>query len=216
MATIFNTTMDNVRNVFETMCRDVIADKLRGKRVFEFDTFTNMDENFNKAFFDGGSSWIEGGMTKRQAQQKMLSDPLPADEVVFYGNALRLERIRDNIANKSPLSWPTLSNFQCRANSVMCCYADYDTAVSSSNTDVCFVDYSRATHSHHIRGGLGLFPDDQEGVYCHGFAWGEGSIEEELKGNLLFMGDVYVNVLKRGMKRNVVGEEMDVCVIRLC
>jgi hypothetical protein len=54
--------------------------------------------------------------------------------------------------------------------------------------------------------GYGLYPSDQEGVYCHGFAWGEGSTEEELKGNLLFMGDVYENVLKRGMKKNVVGK----------
>jgi hypothetical protein len=54
--------------------------------------------------------------------------------------------------------------------------------------------------------GYGLYPSDQEGVYCHGFAWGEGSIEEELKGNLLFMGDVYEKVLKRGMKKNVVGK----------
>ena len=216
MAVLNVGSIHDAKAKFDEMCQEAIWDRMKRVPEFEFDKVTNMDRNFNKAFFDGGSSWIDGGMPIRKAKA-LLQNPqhdLGASDN-FHGNSKRIKNIYENVAKKRPISWPdNLENFDgCAANSAMCCWVDHETTQDvgyKSNTDLCYVDYTRAPSSSFVKTGLGLFGESEE-VFCHGFAWEEGSIDDAFKGNLLFLSEVHENMHNRGHSKNVVGKLLITC-----
>ena len=163
------------------------------------------------AFFDGGSSWIDGGMPARKAQVLQNLPPALSSSASskFRGNSQRLNSIFQRVAHKRPISWPdNIENFRhCAANAAMCCWVDHDELLGTQyarNTDLCYVDYSRAQSSSHMEVGLGLFGGMQD-AYCHGFAWESGSLGDLFKGNLLFLSEIYDNMHNKGLSKNVAG-----------
>ena len=195
---------------FDQMCQEAIRFRMGRAKEFEFEGVTNMDHNFNKAFFDGGSSWIDGGLPIRKAKAQLQD---PSNDLVassnFRGNSQRIKQIHQNVAQKRPISWPdNLENFDgCAANSAMCCWVDHAITQDvqyKSNTDLCYVDFARAPSSSHAKSGVGLFSKSEE-VFCHGFAWEEGSIDDAFKGNLLFLSEIHENMHNRGHSKNIAG-----------
>ena len=166
------------------------------------------------AFFDGGSSWIDGGMPARKAQAPKNLDLSTGASSKFRGNLKRINSIANKVAYKRPISWPeSIENFQhCDANAAMCCWVDHDETrdgqYHARNTDLCYVDYARAPSSSHMEVGLGLFGGMGD-AYCHGFAWESGGLDDLFKGNLLFLSEIYNNMHNRGLSKNVAGERND-------
>jgi hypothetical protein len=214
----------DAKTKFDELCHQAITNQMQRRSVFDFNDVTDMDHDFNKAFFDGGSSWIDGSMTARQAEQ--LQTILPIVPIVpeeastnFHGNSKRIRSIHQNVARKRPISWPdNIQNFNtCQANSAMCCWVDHDETRDlryQRNTDLCYVDYSRAPSSSHVEAGLGLFGGLQD-AFCHGFAWGEGSIDDQFKGNLLFLSEIHENMYIQGLSKNVAGKTCNVASVSL-
>lgn len=211
MAMLNVDTVNNAKKALDRLCNDVLISSMKGRAVFEFESFSNMDHDFNKAFFDGRSSWNEGGMSFNQAQtlsQRPLND-LGGASTNFRGNSKRISSIARDVALKRTISWPdTYENFdECAANSAMCCWVDHDESQDDyyqKNTDLCYVDYSRAPSSSHVERGLAIFKGS-ENAFCHGFAWENDSLNDMFKGNLLFLSEIYENMHNRGLARSVPG-----------
>lgn len=134
----------------------------------------------------------------------------------FHGDSRRINAIVQKVAHERQISWPdSIENFRhCAANAAMCCWVDHDETRGvqyARNTDLCYVDYSRATSSSHMETGLGLFGGMQD-AFCHGFAWDEDSLDDLFKGNLLFLSEVYDNMHNKGLSKNVAGEMTRVSV----
>lgn len=211
MAMLNVDTTENAKKSFDLLCKDALLSSMEGRAAFEFDRFSNMDHDFNKAFFDGGSSWNDGGMSLKQALTSNENSPssLNGASLNFRGDSGRLSFVAQNIARKRPISWPgQVENFYgCAANSAMCCWVEHDESQDErykKNTDLCYVDYSRAPLSSHMESGLGIF-SGLEHSFCHGFAWENGSLDDLFKGNLLFLSEIYENMHNRGLSKNVPG-----------
>lgn len=208
MAVLNTPSIQDAKAKFDEMCRDTIKDIMERRPTFDFNRFSNMDRNFNKAFFDGGSSWIDGGVPAHKANIPQNSNTMTSSN--FKGKSDRIHSIYQNVAKRRPMSWPdNLDNFHdCAANAAMCCWVKHDSTQDARyhrNTDICYVDYSRAPSSSHMDSGIGLF-GGMQGAYCHGFAWEDGSIDDLLKGNLLFASEIVENMKVRGLSKNVPGE----------
>jgi hypothetical protein len=208
----------DAKSIVDALCVDAIL-QFASKRVeFEFERFSLMDQDFNKAFFDGGSSWNEGGKHINRGGQQLSAGSVQGSDK-FRGNADRIESINTHVALKRPMSWPdNLENFaQCSLQSAMCCWVDHDEAQDAyykKNTDLCYVDFSRAPSSSHISSGYSIFDGDED-AFCHGFAWDDGSVADVFKGNLLFHKEIYDHMHKKGLSRNVPGAPMCGCVDKM-
>jgi hypothetical protein len=111
------------------------------------------------------------------------------------------------------MTWPdNYENFeQCHLNAAMCCWVDHDPTQDAhfhKNTEVCYVDNTRAPSSNHIDAGVSLYGgiNGHEAAFCHGFAWEDGSLDDAFKGNLLFLSEIYENMHNHGLSNNVPGE----------
>eukprot|EP00804_Cyclotella_cryptica_P026157 CCRYP_013045-RA/>CCRYP_013045-RA protein AED:0.08 eAED:0.08 QI:177/0.92/0.64/1/0.92/0.85/14/257/1181 len=214
-------TVNDAKKTLDRLCNDALVPNMKGRAVFEFDSFSNMDYDFNKAFFDGRSSWNYGGMTFKQAQ-KAKNNPITNSGGAsnkFHGNSKRISFIAQNVAGIRTISWPdNFENFdRCATNSAMCCWVDHDESQDDhykKNTDICYVDYSRAPLSSHIHSGMGIF-DGSENAFCHGFAWEDDSLNDVFKGNLLFLSEIYENMHNRGLSKSLPGAPMCGCVEKM-
>jgi hypothetical protein len=208
-------TVAEARVTVEQMCKSAVRNTLNGRKIFNFHRFSDMDYDFNKAFFDGGSSWNDGGASLQKPERWTWSHPDPftyGASNAFRGNARRVHYTAHHFARSRPMSWPDeFENFNgCVANSAMCCWVDHDETRDAykKNTDLCYVDH-RATSSNHMKSGLGLFLGS-ENAFCHGFAWEDGSLDDLLKGNLLFLSEIYGNMHTQGLSKNVPGKNKGV------
>ena len=197
----------------DEMCKEAITTALTKKDPFIFDRFSGMDHDFNKAFFDGQSSWNDGGMTIKQAQKQPPPDNDDGVSAEWRGNSKAIVDIFQRHANKRQLAWPNdYENFaDCQLNAAMCCWVDFDDMQDSeyhNNTEICYVDNERAPSSNHINAGFSLYGDihGQEGAFCHGFAWENGSLDDMFKGNNLFLSEIYENMHNKGLRNNVPGK----------
>lgn len=208
MAVLKTSSIHDAKAKLAEMCQNAVKVVIQRKPTFDFNKFSNMDGDFNKAFFDGGSSWIDGGVPAHKAKEPKNSVMSSSNN--FKGKSERIQSIYQNVAMRRQMSWPdNLDNFHnCAANAAMCCWVKYDSTQEAryhTNTDICYVDYSRAPSSTHMNSGIGLFGGMQS-AYCHGFAWEEGSADDLLKGNLLFASEIVENMKVRGLSKNVPGE----------
>ena len=197
----------------DEMCKEAITTALTKKDPFVFDRFSGMDHDFNKAFFDGQSSWNDGGMTIKQAQKQPPPNNDDGVSAEWRGNSKAIVDIFERHANKRQLAWPNdYENFaDCQLNAAMCCWVDFDDMQDSeyhNNTEICYVDNERAPSSNHINAGFSLYGDihGQEGAFCHGFAWENGSLDDMFKGNNLFLSEIYENMHNKGLRNNVPGK----------
>eukprot|EP00956_Cyclotella_meneghiniana_P032326 scaffold88288_cov62-Cyclotella_meneghiniana.AAC.3 len=209
------------RVIVDEMCKDAILAALTKKSPFEFDRFSGMDHDFNKAFFDGQSSWNDGGMTKKQANKPPKDDDGEASDE-WQGNSKAVSDIYERHADRRQMTWPdAYENFQdCQLNAAMCCWVDYDASLGPefhNNTEICYVDNERAPSSNHINAGFSLYGDihGHEEAFCHGFAWESDSLDDYFKGNLLFLSEVYDNMHTAGLSNNVPGAPMCGCIEKM-
>lgn len=203
---------DEASRKIENMCLDAVEEKIRSSVDFGF--ITQMDDAYNKEFFDGRTYWNEGG-------DKLRKKPKPDVPGVFRGNAKRVDTIDRKVATKRVIQWPDhLANFQnCELNSAMCCWSNVGMAQpppggKSNNTDVCLVDLSKSSTSNHMDGGFTIFEGAEEGdVYCHGMAWENNPAgwNHWFKGNVLF--DMSLREMRhQGHTRNIAGSPMCGCI----
>lgn len=201
----------DARLMIENMCKDAILLALTKAGPFVFDRFSGMDHDFNKAFFDGQSSWNDGGMTIKQSMRPPPSfDGGASDE--WQGNSKAIVDIYNRHSQRRQMTWPdNYENFEnCELNAAMCCWVDHDATLDSeyhNNTEVCFVDNERAPSSNHINAGFSIYGElhGVEDAFCHGFAWESGSLDDFFKGNHLFMSEIYENMHNKGLTNNVPG-----------
>ena len=209
----------DARTMIDEMCKDAILFALTKSGPFVFDRFSGMDHDFNKAFFDGQSSWNDGGMTIKQTNR-----PPPAFEAgasdEWRGKSKAVVDIFDRHAVRREMTWPGgYENFQdCQLNAVMCCWVDHDVTQDfnyHNNTEICYVDNERAPSSNHINAGLSLYGGihGKAEAFCHGFAWESGSLDDTFKGNHLFMAEIYENMHNKGLSNNVPGKTRSPCSV---
>jgi hypothetical protein len=218
IALLYATDEDHARSIVDDLCADAIRDQVFSKDPFDFDRFSGHDHEFNKAFFDGQSSWNDGGMTWKKA---LLNPPTSngdaSDE--FHGSSKIVSDIYDMHAMKRQMTWPDqYENFEeCNLNVAMCCWVDHDATLDPrfvKNTDICYVDNTRAPSSNHIDAGFSIYggANGNEDTFCHGFAWEDGSLDDTFKGNLLFISEIYENMHNHGLSNNVPGAPMCGCL----
>ena len=225
---IFGTNSeDEVRDRVQAMC----VEAMEAKEASDFRTFsaiTKESDVFDKAYFDGGTYYNEGREGDDDAGIKV--DQFwagPKDRIVsaYYSAA------RYNTGIQFPSD---ISNFEnCEIRAAMCCWtqdrqADDDNgncatpyeencvdADPADNTDICYVDMSRAPESSRTERGFAIFADEAEGdAHCHGFAWDtdETDVSAFHKGANLFYVSMYDHLSQRGYVRNVPGSPMCGCV----
>ena len=213
MAVLNTVSVHEAEAKFDELCQDGIKDMMQQRRIFDLYRFSNKDSY--KAFFDGRSSWIDGGTAAYQVSdpQDYSNSSVTLDD--FEGNSDHIQSIYQHVAKRRPMSWPEhLDNFHnCSANTAMCCWIEHNSTRNTTyhrNTDICYVEYSRAPSSSHVESGIGLFGEIQDGAYCHGFAWEDGSIDDLYKGNLLFAGEIAENMNVHGLSKNIPGTSITV------
>jgi len=151
-----------------------------------------------------------------------------------------VEDFYDTMASDTHLAWPgDLPNFDldtCEIGAAMCCWPQdrqandnngncnkqYDVNCvdkdPADNTDLCYVDMSRAPSFNKETAGFMTFPGDDNGgegaIHCHGFAWAEddGDPSSRYKANNLFYVSMYDHMLQRGYVRNIPGSPMCGCI----
>ncbi|KAL3778345.1 hypothetical protein HJC23_013805 [Cyclotella cryptica] len=214
----------DARSAVEELCTNAIMEKLGPRGSFDFDLFSGMDHEFNKAFFDGQSAWNDGGAKwngKSVAEpQALVSNGEASPE--FHGRSKTILSVKNRHATTRQMTWPdNYENFaQCDLNAAMCCWVDHDPAQEvhfQKNTDICYVDNTRAPSSNHIDAGVALYGgiNGLETAFCHGFAWEEGSLDDVFKGNLLFLSEIYENMHNHGLSNNVPGAPMCGCIEKM-
>lgn len=167
-----------------------------------FEVITGKHFQFSDEFFDGGNSWNY------------------ENEANIDVN--RIEVVHNEISDANrPISMPNVHNFKnCELRAAMCCYvanrkseeADADPV---DNSDACYMDFSRAQESNHVRDGYSIYGNGVEGnLNCHGFAWGadEGHVDNALKGNSLFQVAMYDSLYTNGLSEELPGAPMCGCV----
>mmetsp|Transcript_25480 Transcript_25480/g.37382 ORF Transcript_25480/g.37382 Transcript_25480/m.37382 type:complete len:498 (+) Transcript_25480:37-1530(+) len=192
-----------------------------------FSFITGQGHVFDKEYFDGGTYYNDQRESTDDYEitiNRLATDP---------GD--RIQDIFQNQAQSNGFIWPSdLTNFEgCTLNAAMCCWVQdrqagdnngncatpYDEncvdADPADNTDICYVDMSRAPASSRTSDGFSLFEGEEEGdSHCHGFAWDKDPSDESalFKGNNLFYVSFYDHLQQRGYVRNVPGAPMCGCV----
>ena len=204
------------------------------KEKDDFVTFSDLTQEhnvFDKAYFDGGTYFNEGRETKDDSGitvDQFYAGPKDRIVAAYYARALY----------NTGIQLPTdISNFEnCEIRAAMCCWTQdrqanddngncaepYDEncvdADPADNTDVCYVDMSRAPESSRTQEGFSVFEGESEGdAHCHGFAWDTDANDVSAfhKGANLFYVSMYDHLSQRGYVRNVPGSPMCGCVEKM-
>ena len=187
--------------------------------------------DFTQLYYNGGTYWNEEVETKLETGQTThrLKD-----------DAQTVEDFYDTMASDTHVAWPgDLPNFDletCQIGAAMCCWPQDRQANDNNgncakqyddncvdkdpgdNTDLCYVDMSRAPLFNKGTAGFMTFPGDNndgEGaIHCHGFAWADddGDPSSRYKANNLFYVSMYDHMLQRGYVRNIPGAPMCGCI----
>jgi hypothetical protein len=226
---------DAARTTIEEVCAS--AEDAEEANAMSFEDILSEGNQFQKEFFDG-NKWPN--------DQRQTKDNHGVVKNVLEHEAYRILETYEGAAQKKIIAWPgSLPNFQyvdpatdeiqgCALTAAMCCWiqdrqvdgagdcdAEHDEncvdADPEGNTDVCYVDMSRAQQSNHVAAGFAIFDGagNEEGkAYCHGFAWSadENNASHRYKGNALFHVAMYENLYTNGYARNVPGAPMCGCM----
>eukprot|EP00592_Proboscia_alata_P000690 CAMPEP_0194375358 /NCGR_PEP_ID=MMETSP0174-20130528/23843_1 /TAXON_ID=216777 /ORGANISM="Proboscia alata, Strain PI-D3" /LENGTH=1034 /DNA_ID=CAMNT_0039155487 /DNA_START=69 /DNA_END=3173 /DNA_ORIENTATION=- len=170
------------------------------KDYVPFDSIAGKHVQFSNEFFDGGTAWNY--------------------EHASNVDVNRIEIMNAKYSNKA-IGMPDVHNFkQCELGAAMCCYVanrksnDVD-ADPEDNSDACYMDFSEAQESSHVRDGYSIYGNGVEGsLNCHGFAWGNdvGYADNAFKGNSLFQVAMYDSLYQNGFSEELPGAPMCGCV----
>merc|ERR1712071_138260 len=176
-----------------------------------FGEITYKGRQFDKAFFDGETTWNE-----------QVEDD---GKYVLSQDAGRVKSVHDAAAGTTVFEWPGsdyMTNFKgCSANAVTCCYVaarlngETDPA---DNSDVCVVDPAAAPKTNHIQNNghpYTIFEanaDDK--TFCQGFVYSSDadSFDNKVKATTLFEMSMYDALLTKGYVRSVPGAPMCGCI----
>lgn len=170
------------------------------KDYVPFDSIAGKHVQFSNEFFDGGTTWNY--------------------EHESNVDVNRIEIMNEKYANKA-IGMPDVHNFkQCELGAAMCCYvanrkSNNVDADPDDNSDACYMDFSEAQESSHVRDGYSIYGNGVEGsLNCHGFAWGNdvGYADNAFKGNSLFQVAMYDSLYQNGFSEELPGAPMCGCV----
>eukprot|EP00640_Fibrocapsa_japonica_P001873 CAMPEP_0113933826 /NCGR_PEP_ID=MMETSP1339-20121228/1142_1 /TAXON_ID=94617 /ORGANISM="Fibrocapsa japonica" /LENGTH=450 /DNA_ID=CAMNT_0000935309 /DNA_START=401 /DNA_END=1753 /DNA_ORIENTATION=- /assembly_acc=CAM_ASM_000762 len=187
-----------------------------------------MDEGkqFDAEYYNG-NTWLNN------ERETINKNGFPTN--VLENDALLIKQVYNGKAQTTGIEWPQyIPNFEeCKLRAAMCCFVQdrqagdkngncdepYDNecndADPADNTDVCYVDMSRAPQSSRVSHGFAIFENGGEGYsHCHGLAWGHDPSEAEAryKANSLFYVSLYDHLYTRGYVSNVPGSPMCSCI----
>eukprot|EP00640_Fibrocapsa_japonica_P000104 CAMPEP_0113939400 /NCGR_PEP_ID=MMETSP1339-20121228/5721_1 /TAXON_ID=94617 /ORGANISM="Fibrocapsa japonica" /LENGTH=543 /DNA_ID=CAMNT_0000942899 /DNA_START=75 /DNA_END=1706 /DNA_ORIENTATION=+ /assembly_acc=CAM_ASM_000762 len=195
-------------------------------QYFPFEEIMAEGKQFDTEYYNG-NTWLNN---ERQT----------IDENGFYYHVLqsdahRIKQVYHGKAQTTGIDWPEyIPNFEeCKLRAAMCCFVQdrqandnngncdtpYDSGCTDAdpadNTDICFVDMSRAPQSSRVSHGFAIFENGGEDFsHCHGLAWGHDPSEAEAryKANSLFYVSMYDHLYTRGYVSNVPGAPMCSCI----
>merc|ERR1712232_1454103 len=176
-----------------------------------FGEITYKGRQFDKAFFDGETSWNE----------QVEND----EKYVLTQDAGRVKFVHDAAAATTVFKWPAsdyMTNFKdCNANAVTCCYVAArlnGETDPEDNSDVCVVELYAAPKTNHIQANGGAYTvfnaDADDKTYCHGFVYSddENAFDNKVKATTLFEMAMYDGLYTKGYVRNVPGAPMCGCI----
>lgn len=170
------------------------------EQYLPFEVIMGKHFQFSDEFFDGGTTWNYENESRDDAS--------------------RIKMVQENHANRA-IGMPDVHNFKkCELRAAMCCYvaSRKGTGVDAEpedNSDACYMDFSGAQQSSHVRDGYSIYGNGVEGnLNCHGFAWGDdvGNADNALKGNSLFQVAMYDSLYEKGLAEELPGAPMCGCV----
>jgi len=177
----------------------------------DFGEITYKGRQFDKAFFDGETSWNE----------QVEND----GKYVLTQDAGRVKSVHDAAAATTVFKWPAsdyMTNFKdCNANAVTCCYVAArlnGETDPEDNSDVCVVELYAAPKTNHIQANGGAYTvfnaDADDKTYCHGFVYSddENAFDNKVKATTLFEMAMYDGLYTKGYVRNVPGAPMCGCI----
>uniref|UniRef100_A0A7S2MWT7 Uncharacterized protein n=1 Tax=Helicotheca tamesis TaxID=374047 RepID=A0A7S2MWT7_9STRA len=181
-----------------------------------FNHLSSEGYQFIEAFFDGDNKW--------NYEHDSIDDGVYSFDLAKEAGMISV--VNDKMDTEG-IAWPKMHNFKdCKLRAAMCCWVeerkDTDVTVEpTDNSDVCYVDFTRAKRSSHVKDGYSIYngitgaPTDVEGaVNCHGFAWGNdaGYADSGLKGNTLFNVAMQEGLYTNGYVEEVPGAPLCACV----
>merc|ERR1712232_12985 len=165
------------------------------------------EKQFTNEFFDGGNIW------NYETDENRIGGPnLDRD-------AARVKVISDQLlSSQINIGFPDAHNFDdCNLRAAMCCYvAGRNGGEPVDNSDACYMDFTKARQSSHVRDGYSIYSGSgEEGpLQCHGFAWGDdaGYGDAAFRGNTLFQVAMKHALLEEGDVEELPGAPMCGCI----
>uniref|UniRef100_A0A7S2V6L9 Ricin B lectin domain-containing protein n=1 Tax=Fibrocapsa japonica TaxID=94617 RepID=A0A7S2V6L9_9STRA len=199
------------------------------KQTVEYLPFENVfaeGKQFDVEYFNG-NTWLNNNRKVKDADGVYVND--------LESNGHRIKEIYETKAHSSGIEWPYyVPNFEeCKLRAAMCCFVQdrqaddnngdcatpYDVGCADANpvdnTDICYVDMSKAPQSSRVAHGFAIFENGGEDFsHCHGIAWGDDPSDAgaRYKANGLFYMSLYDSLYKSGYTSNVPGSPMCSCV----
>jgi hypothetical protein len=228
-----NSLLTNLNQDVATICKN-LYDNMDTTEFYE-GAGKGTDYEFEKAFYNGHSKWVEEVETTYESADGSATSRLRED-------AASVNAFYQGDGSYSQVNMPPLENFeQCDANAVMCCWPKDRQAADNNgncnrntysencvdkdpadNTNLCFVDMEKGSFASGFESdGLVEFPgdgDDGEGaIHCHGYAWANDEYDPitRYRANNLFYVSMYDHMHQRGYVENIPGAPMCGCVEKM-
>jgi len=225
--------LTNLNQDVATICKN-LYDNMDTTEFYE-GAGKGTDYEFEKAFYNGHSKWVEEVETTYESTDGSATSRLRED-------AASVNAFYQGDGSYSQVNMPPLENFeQCDANAVMCCWPKDRQAADNNgncnrntysencvdkdpadNTNLCFVDMEKGSFASGFDSdGLVEFPgdgDDGEGaIHCHGYAWANDEYDPitRYRANNLFYVSMYDHMHQRGYVENIPGAPMCGCVEKM-
>jgi len=225
--------LTNLNQDVATICKN-LYDNMDTTEFYE-GAGKGTDYEFEKAFYNGHSKWVEEVETTYESVDGSATSRLRED-------AASVNAFYQGDGSYSQVNMPPLENFeQCDANAVMCCWPKDRQAADNNgncnrntysencvdkdpadNTNLCFVDMEKGSFASGFDSdGLVEFPgdgDDGEGaIHCHGYAWANDEYDPitRYRANNLFYVSMYDHMHQRGYVENIPGAPMCGCVEKM-
>jgi len=213
------TNIQAIKEEIAELCKEAL-------QYFPFEEIMDEGKQFDAEYYNG-NTWLNN--------ERETNDDNGIYTNVLKSDAHRINQVYHTKAQTTGIEWPEyIPNFEeCKLRAAMCCFVQdrqandnngncatpYDSGCTDAdpadNTDICYVDMSRAPQSSRVSHGFAIFENGGEGYsHCHGLAWGHDPSEAEAryKANSLFYVSMYDHLYTRGYVSNVPGAPMCSCI----
>jgi hypothetical protein len=228
-----NALLTSLNQDVDSICSDLYANM--DKTEFYEAAAKGTDFEFEKAYYNGYTSWVEEVETTYESDDGSVTSRLRVD-------AAPVNAFYQGKGSYSQVNMPPIENFEtCSSNAAMCCWTadrqardnngncntntysencvDKDPA---DNTNLCSVDLAKGGYASGFNSpGIVEFPgdgDNGEGsIHCHGYAWANDDMDTitRYRANNLFYVSLYDHMHQRGYVENVPGAPMCGCVEKM-